>query len=254
MRSGRLRASLIAAACLLLLASCAARKEHLLPEPEPFSGAVTTEVLRQSVGLREIRTLKALADVKVTRNGEHAGSFTGVLGYRVPGDLRLSLFGPFGLTVFELFLSPELFQLSLPTKNTLYEWPSPAVSLATPADDRFRYTMENSGDFYVLHAYAGADGGAPVADYVFDRTFLLNRRIVIYRDGKEAAKVDFAHFNGRVPDLTTISFGRDSGMEIVMREPELDTEIPAEYFTPIERGDKRVLPFQDLLRRFDPSR
>lgn len=245
---------LLSLVCCLLLCSCAANKAYILPEPEPFSGEVTAGVLRQAVGFREIRTLKALTDVKVTRNNEHAGSFNGVIGYRVPGDLRMSLFGPFGITVFEVFLSPDLFQLSLPTKNALYEWPAPGISLASLTSDRFDYAMEESVDAYVLHAFSGSDAAVPVADYVFDKTYLMNRRIVIYKDGREAVTIDFEHFNGRVPDLTKIGFSRGSGMEIAMREPEVDTDIPAEYFNPIERGDKRVLPFQDLLKRFEPSR
>jgi hypothetical protein len=90
--------------------------------------------------------------------------------------------------------------------------------------------------------------------YLFDRTFLLNRKIIVYRSAEEAVTISFGNFNGKVPEQARLSFSNGTDMEITLQEPEYDTEIPGGYFSEIEHGDKQVLPFQELLKRFAPSR
>jgi hypothetical protein len=90
--------------------------------------------------------------------------------------------------------------------------------------------------------------------YLFDRTYLLNRQIIVYREGEEQVRIGFDGFNGSVPEKTRFSFANGTDMDIRLREPEYDTEIPSEYFREIDHNDNQVLPLQDLLKRFDPSR
>ena len=247
---------ILAIAVLLPLTGCGAKKELVRqPELEPYTDPVTVEVLKNSIGFRDIKTIKALTDVRIFKDGEPEGSFSGVLGYQAPDSLKTSFFGPFGITVMEFLISKDLLQVYLPPKNILYEVNSPDISFSSLTNGKFRYTMEVEGDFYVLLAFDSSEvAAAPAMKYIFDRIYLLNRRIIVYKEGEEAVKIDFDGFNGKVPEMTKLSFGNSTEMNIILQEPEYDTDIPSGYFKEIEHIDKEVLPFQDLLKRFDPKR
>jgi hypothetical protein len=238
--------------CLSLF-SCAKREVVRRAEIEPYKGPVTTERLKQAVGFGEVRTIKALAAVSIFKKGEPEGTLNGVLGYKAPGKMRVNLFGPFGMTVTEMLISGELFQLFLPPKNILYEWNSPEVTFTGLMNGRFRYGMGEEGDMYVLLAYRKDEGDPDVAaKYYFDRTYLLNRSISFYKDGSEVVKAEFNNFNGRLPERTRVIFQNGLMIDISLEEPEFDSDIPDEYFRPIEHGEKRVRPFQEILKRFAP--
>ncbi len=258
---GLWRLSFFSAICLFALlwvvAGCAPKKEIVRqPALEPYAGPVTIEILKQSVGFRNIQTIKALTDVRVFKQGEPAGSFSGVFGYKTPDSLKTVFFGPLGLTVMEMLLTPEVLQVFVPSRNIIYEMLSPALSFSSLLhDSRFRYEMQMEGDFYALSAYSAADAAdGPAVTYLFDRTYLLNRRIIIYRSAEKALTLSFENFNGVVPELTRLSFSNGTAMEMTFREPEFDTEIPDGFFRKIEHGDNDVLPFQELLKRFAPRR
>ena len=255
----QMRIFFAAAAALVafsLLAGCTAKKEVVRqPEIEPYRGPVTVEALKQSIGFGAVRTIKALAEVKVSRNGKPAGSFNGVFGYKSPDSLKTIFFGPLGLTVMEMHVSHELLQVSLPTKNALYEMKSPEIAFSSLLDEsRFRLDMQEEGDFYALYAYAQADTSpVPVMKYLFDRVYLLNRRIILYRTVGEAVVISFDSFNGRVPEQIGLLFSNGTDVEIGLQETELNTDIPDEFFSAIEHGDMNVRPFRELLKRLAPA-
>ena len=244
-------------ACLVVLlgSSCAKREVVRQPELEPYTGPVTVEVLKKSIGFRDIKTIKALTAAEIYKNGEPVGSFSGVFGYQAPDSLRTSFFGPFGLTVMEVLITRELLQVSLPSKNILYQMQSPGISFSSLANGRVRYEMQEEDDLYALYAYNGTDRTAGlVIKHLFDRTYLLNRRIIVYQDGREAVMIGFDRFNGKVPEKMKVSFNNGMDMEMELREAEYDTDIPEAYFNEIEQQDKKILPLQELLRRFEPLR
>ena len=257
-QSGPLRYALLGlSACLVIFlgTSCAPKELVRQSEVEPYTGEVTVEILKNSIGFRDTKTIKALTDVKIVRNGEPAGSFSGVFGYQAPGSLKTSLFGPFGITLMEFLIAEDIFQVYLPSKNVLYEMRSTEISFSSLINGKFRYTMHEEGDFYVLLAYDPAEiAAAPLMKYFFDSTYLLNRRIIVYKEGEEVITIDFDSFNRKVPEKTILTFGNNTEMSVTLREPEYDTDIPPGYFRKIEHTDKMVMPFQDLLKRFDPSR
>lgn len=240
---------------ILSLSSCAPKELVRQPGLEPHAGPVTVEVLKKSIGFRDTKTIKALTDVRIFKNNEPAGSFSGVFGYQAPDSLKTGVFGPFGITIMEFLISKDMLQVYLPPKNILYEMKSPEISFASLVNGKFMYVMQEEDNFYALYAYNGADTTAgPVIKYLFDRPYLLNRRIVLYRDGDAAARIDFDGFNGKVPEKTRLSFINGMDMEFTLLEPEYDTAIPADYFMEIGHDDKKVLPLQDLLKRFAPRR
>lgn len=241
---------------LLLLTGCGVKKELVRqPQLEPYTGPVTVEVLKKSIGFRDTKTIKALTDVRVFKNNEPAGSFSGVFGYQAPDSLKSSFFGPFGITMMEFLIAKDMLQVYVPPKNMLYEMRSPGVSLSSLTNGRFHYIMQEEGDSYVLLAYDSAEiASAPAMKYLFDKIYLLNRSIIVYKKGEKIVTIDFDGFNGKVPEKTKLSFGNSTEIHITLQEPENDTDIPSEYFSEIEHADKKVLPLQDLLKRFDPNR
>jgi len=246
---------IVVIASLLTLTSCGSRELVRQPELEPYTGPVTVEVLRKSIGFRDTKTVKALTDVRIIRNNEPAGSFSGVFGYQAPNSLKTSLFGPFGITMMEFLIAKDMIQVYLPSRNILYEMISPEISFSSLMNGKFRYTMQEDGDFYVLLAFDSPEvAAAPVMKYFFDSTYLLNRRIIVYKEGEEVITIDFDGFNVRMPEKTRLSFGNSTEMHITLQEQEYNTDIPPGYFKNIEHNDKKVLPFQDLLKRFDPER
>lgn len=237
----------------MVLFSCAKREVVRQPEMEPYTGPVTIEVLKQAVGFRDIQTIKALTDVTIYKNGEAAESFSGAFGYQAPDYLKTSFFGPLGITVMEFLITKDILQISLPSQNTLYEMRSPEISFASLMSDKYHYVMKEEEGFYLLLAYDRADMTAgPVMKYLFDRTYLLNRRIVVYKRGGQEIRIDFYDFNGKVPERTRLSF-TNFEIEIALQEPEYNTGISLEYFGQIDHTDKKIVPFQDLLKKFNPG-
>lgn len=255
-RSRTSRSLLLGIVFILMLGSSCAKKEILRqPGLQPYAGTVTIDSLKSSIGFRDTKTIKALTDVRIFRDGEPAGSFSGVFGYQAPDSLKTTFFGPFGITIMELLIARDMVQVYLPPKNILYETISPEISFSSLTNGKFHYMMQEEDDSYVLLAYdSGETAMAPVMKYLFDRTYLLNRQIIVYKEGEEIIKIDFDNFNGKVPEKTKLSFGKSTEMDITLQEPEYDTDIPLKYFKEIEHSDKTVLPFQDLLKRFDPKR
>jgi len=242
-------ALLVMAVLCLSLFSCAPKEVIRRAEPAPYEGMVTVEALQQSVGFGNVSTIKALTEVTVYKHGTNAGSMNGVVGYKAPRNMRIDLFGPFGLTVTELLISEDLLQVSLPQKNILYEWNDPEVSFTGLMKGSFRYEKAEEGDMHVLYAYLAEGHNSEVAaKYYFDRTYLLNRAISLYKDGSEVIKAEFDDFNGRVPERIKIMLSSGIAVNIALRESEFDSDIPDEYFKTIEHGDKQIKPFEKLLK------
>lgn len=237
--------------CLLIF-SCAKKQTIRQYDLEPYTGPVTIKILKQAVGFRNSTSIKSLVDIKVFKNGEPAGDLSGVFAYKSPGHMRISLFGPFGMTLMEILITKGIFQTYIPPKNIIYEWRSPEVSFNAILDDRFRYIMEEQGDMFVLYAYKSDNSNSELAAvYFFDRTYLVNRTIIFYKNNSEILKVNFDSFDSRIPEKIRISFRNGSALEIFLQEPEFDVNIPGEYFSPVAHGDKNVMPLQDVLKRFD---
>lgn len=257
-QSGASRLTLLGlSVCLVafLGTACAPKEVVRRAEIGPYEGPVTVEILKGSVGFGEVKSIKALADVTISKRGETQGSLNGVLGYKAPGKMRINLFGPFGLTVTEILMTEALLQLYVPPRNTLYEWKSPEVTFTGLRNSGFRYEIGEEGDMYILRAYKSDALSTDVAaKYFFDRTYLLNRSIRFYKDGTEVLRAEFNDFNNRIPERTKVSFSNGLLMEISMEEPEFDADIPDEYFKVIEHGDKQIKPFQEVFKRFAPIR
>ena len=221
----------------------------------PFHGPATVEKLKQSIGFGDITEMKALAEVSITTQGENRGSLNGVFAYKAPGRMRVKLFGPFGLTMSEVVISNGLLQLSVPSKKALYEWSLPEIAFSALLNSRLRYEMETDGYLYVLVAYMPAvRNSEAVARYFFDRTYLLNRAICLYKNGTGVMGAEFSEFNGRLPERIRLTLSNGLELDIVLQEPEFTEGIPDEYFSSIKHEGMELKSFQEIFKDFAPLR
>jgi len=221
----------------------------------PFHGPATVEKLKQSIGFGDITEMKALAEVSITTQGENRGSLNGVFAYKAPGRMRVKLFGPFGLTMSEVVISNGLLQLSVPSKKALYEWSLPEIAFSALLNSRLRYEMETDGYLYVLVAYMpDVRNSEAVARYFFDRTYLLNRAICLYKNGTGVMGAEFSEFNGRLPERIRLTLSNGLELDIVLQEPEFTEGIPDEYFSSIKHEGMELKSFQEIFKDFAPLR
>jgi len=238
----------------LALSACAKKEVLRRTEIVPYQGPVTVEALKQSIGFGKVSSLKAHAEVSITKQGEYKGSMNGIFAYKAPGKIRITLFGPFGLTVADIVVSGEFLQLHIPSKNLLYEWNSPDLSFSGLINSHFRYEMEAEDDRYVLFAYKSDELNYDIAaKYLFDRIYLLNQEICFYKDGAEFIKAEFEDHNGRVPARTRLTLSNGLVLEIALQEPEFEADIPDEYFRAIEHGNRQIKSFQEILDNYAPG-
>jgi|Deesub1362A_J573_1020465.scaffolds.fasta_scaffold00077_4 hypothetical protein len=237
-----LRIFSLIALCFILV-SCAKRRVVKPPEAvKPYEGPVTVEVLKGFLVFKDIDSLSSEVRVKVFKKGERLGKFRGVFVYVSPDAMRLRLFDPFGFTVMDMVSQGAFMQVFIPRKNVLYE----GKTLLFMSSD-LRYSMEEKEDRYVLYARRQGNGVMElVREYSFDRLTLLNTGISVYRDGRKFAEFRFDNFYGRVPGVIKGVFLNGFAVEMTLEETEIDADIPAGYFSPIEHEDKRVLPLQLL--------
>lgn len=242
--------------CVCVLAySCAGRETVRRVSPEPFRGQITVETLKKAIIFEHYDDISSRADVRVYKKGKPAGSFNGVFAYKMPENLRLSLFGPFGVTVMDLLVTGNVFQVFLPSRNIIYEWVPPEIFLDVPFDDRFRFEMDEHEDMVVLYAYKKKPVHHDlIALYIFDRTYLLNRAVSLYEDDTEIMHIEFSDFNGRIPESIKIAFMTSARMELYLEDIMLDSEISDAYFRPFDHKGRKILPFKDVLMHFNESR
>jgi hypothetical protein len=119
---------------------------------------------------------------------------------------------------------------------------------------RFRYEMGAEADGYVLLAYKPDGLNSDVAaKYFFDRIYLLNRAICVYKDGSEVVRAEFNDYNGRVPQQMRFSLSNGLVLDIALQEPEFGADIPDKYFRGLEHGDKKIKSFQEIFKHYDPG-
>jgi outer membrane lipoprotein-sorting protein len=233
------------------LFSCAGR-EVLKPELQPHEGPVSLNVLRQSVGFGDVKSIKAFADVTVFRKDVRQSSLNGIFAYKAPGNMRINLFGPFGLTATEILISDEIIQIFVPSRNVLYEGASPGVSFTRAMNGNFVYEMREEHDGYSLIGRS-SDPGSPLTVYYFDRRYLLNRSMAFFRNGSGLMETEFSEFSGRVPGRMRLALANGLNLDIKLKEPEFDTQIDDAYFRSIEHENKQVKSFQEIFQLISPT-
>lgn len=240
-------AACVAAVCFLLI-SCAKPQIVRDEEAEPFAGPVTLELLKQSVGFGDEAGIKSPVRVKVFNEGNVVGNFNGVLAYKKPSLMRVSLFGPFGLTLLDLIASRDVFQAFVPNENILYEWENPNIMFSIPPDGPFIYDMFETDDMILLEMFL-REGNEPehIAAFYFDRAYVLNRAMVFYKGSARIMHLSFGAFTGRIPSRISMFFPTGASIEIIMDDLRTGVDIPDDYFRPLDHRNKIIRPFEETL-------
>jgi hypothetical protein len=227
------------------MSSCVERQAVLPPEMPQYRGQVDVDVLRDALAFKGVRSIKSEVDVAVYRKGDRLGRFKGIFAFRSPGSLRLRLLSPMGLTAMEVVMSGEFLQVHLSGKNALYEGKAPPFSMPANAF----YGMEKEEGSYILYAFRPTGGVMTLTGkYSFDSGTLRNTGVTLYNDGRRYMGMLLGDVSSRgAPEFLRLSFFNGFVMEMTLKKPEVDAEVPDKYFTPIKRGGKSVYPIDLLL-------
>ena len=118
-----------------------------------------------------------------------------------------------------------------------------APALGMPEDAEYSMYFEN--EMYVLYTQEQRGDGR---EFYFDCVTLRNTGMAVYMEGNKFITADFARFSGPVPMAIRLSFANGFAVEMELREPEVNGEVPLEFFDPIGREGRAVLPLERLMR------
>lgn len=247
--------------CLIILFLCllsfsCTKKQIVKSIEKPLEKTITVETLRDSIVFKEIKTLKSEVTVRAFKGEEITGRFNGVFVYMEPDSVNIRLFGPMGLNMTEVTITKGLFQVYIPYRNILFESRGIGTtwSFNNLLEVDFIYSLEEAEDKYILYVFKPHGNVAEIiSKYAFKKHTLLNTSISFYDRGKQFMEIAFEDFSERIPRTMKIFFYHGFGMEITMKNPSLNTEIPEDYFKPISHNGKNVKPIQDLFLNLTPN-
>jgi hypothetical protein len=236
----------------ILLVSCAPKWGFRPETGVPYEGPVTVDALRKSIVFNDLRAVRSEVKAKVLKQGisggrdKKIGKFKGVFLYLYPEHMRLRAYDPFGAPVMDMVSASGLTQVYFPGNGVLYEGSAPALGVP---DDAL-YEMKTYEDRYILIAH---ELGLDRREYYFDPVTLRNTGMAVYMDGKRFLVADFAAFSGPAPMRIRLSFANGFIVEMELKKPAINGEVPLRFFDPIEHRDRTVLPLERLMRSSPPS-
>lgn len=193
---------------------------------------VTTEFLKGLIKENSIKTAKTTFDISIYKDNEPRGEFQGVSAFKAPDRFTFKLFGPLGLTIFDIIGKGETIQLYIPSSDELYQGDLPKDTwlIFGTLDNSYQYTMEDTEEGYILYllkAESRDDSLSIRAKFYFDKTDLKQRRIDILNNGKTRFRVETNEFRDNFPLHMTFYF--PTGITIVIKNKDIKlNETPSE--------------------------
>lgn len=250
MRNSIKRISFFFITILLFACTSAKVQDHSIIKPA-IQEPVTISVLKKSQIFNNVITVKSEVSARAFKSDETIGNFSGVFTYSKPDKVNMRFFGPMGLNVMQISVSERLFQIFIPPKNTIYEWKT-QMGFNSLLNDSFSYSMEESDDTYILNVFDKRELPVElISRYLFDKNSLHNKSILFYKNNKQFIKITFKDFVNNLPGVIKILFAAESGIEMTMKNPIVNQEIPNEYFKPIDHLGKEVKTIKDLFKKSD---
>ena len=240
----------------ILLVSCAPKWGFRPETGVPYEGPVTVDALRKSIVFNDLRAVRSEVKARVLRQGisgerdKKIGKFKGVFLYLYPGHMRLRAYDPFGAPVMDMVSASGMTQVYFPGNGVLYEGRAQSIGVPDDALDDALYEMKIYEDRYVLIAH---ERGLDKREYYFNPVTLRNTGMAVYVDGKRFMMADFAAFSGPAPMRIRLSFANGFIVEMELKKPAINGEVPLRFFDPISHGDMTVLPLERLMRSSPPS-
>lgn len=232
----------------LALASCAPKPAVRIVEPlEAIEGPITVDALKESILFEDLKSVASEVKVKVSMGEKKLGTFKGIFAYAHPGFLSLSVFDPFGFTAVEVAASGHRVQIHVPASNVLYEGRMPSIGLT---NGLLLSKEEKNGGIFLYAFRAGQDSLELERKYTFSRygSGFRNTGSYVYKDGRVFIGMEFGAYSGKLPRMIRMSFINGFTAEIELLDPDVDADIPVEYFAPFGHEGKRVLPLESLRR------
>jgi len=214
---------------LLVIFSCRqALKGPEAPLPAP-------EVLISRLPAAPPETFKGRGDFSLYWNGFSRGRFRGLLIYKRPGQMRLTLLGPMGITAYEVLFRRGRLVLLDPSRQEAWRWDTgmgeifPSGEYLTGKELQVIRTAAG----YSLHA-SGPDPTGPEEIYLFSgKDLIWTGSEYRLRDGK-ALRLEVDALKKGIPSRFSISLGSLT-IEAAIEKFTFNREIEESAFT-IPRG------------------
>lgn len=237
---------------LFLLISLCLPKETLSTEDILTEDIVTVGILKGIIEKSVLRSAKATFDLTLYKDGEPRGEFQGVTAFKAPDKISMKLFGPLGLTVFDLIGKDGIMQIYVPPKDELYQGDIPKdLSLIFGiSDDSQQYAMEETEDSYIFYLLRLDRNSLSLrAKFFFDKKGLKNRRIDILNGGRSQFRIEFRSFKDDFPMEATLFLQKGFSMIIKNKEVILNEVPPDELFSFKDTEGKEVKDITRILEK-----
>lgn len=196
---------------------------------------VNIEKLKDTIKKNALTTAKATFDLSIYKDNEPRGEFQGVSAFKAPHRFTFKIFGPLGLTIFDVIGKESILQLYVPSNDELYHGnlPQDIWLIFGVLDNSYQYTMEKTAEGYILYLLKAEmrdekDNSLSIrAKFYFDKKELKQRRIDILKDGRTQFRVEINEFRDDFPLHMTFYFPSGITMIVKNKEIKLD-EIPSE--------------------------
>jgi hypothetical protein len=234
---------------VLILFSCVPRKTFKIPSEE-----VTPSLLVQEISFDDIATITGSAGIRIFDNEEYEAYLTGVMNYRKPNSLSVSVFGPFGVTVMKMLLADGFLEIYVPKKDTLYmtQLNVPFILPDSKMLARYEKVIRETDDDFILDLYDYENEKRVLRSrYYFDNETLINRRIDKYNSNSLVfSLVIDERTQDNIPSEFSVIAGK-SRFEVTAKDLLANIDIPEKAFSHMKAP--HVRPIQDFLRTLAPN-
>lgn len=223
--------------------------------PPVLPDEVTPAYLIGRITYDNVRTLNAMAKIRMERGDDFSTSMRGVINFRRPADLAASLFGPFGVTIMKVLVAEEMVEVLIPKEDTLFASVASIPSLLPDSASILAkdYDISENNDDYMLNIYATEDDVRVLTSrYYFDKQTLFTRKIEKYNSSSILMAVLIEEMGEEnVPTVFSVIIGK-SKFDVKLDNIRINTELPEAAFAHLE-ADK-ILPLEELRRAFNSTR
>lgn len=248
MRNTKTRISIL---ILILVISCAKTPAVKQTETKKITVPVTIELLKNSRVFKNITSVKSVVSVKVSHGDDSKGEFNGIFAYKTPDKTNIRIFGPMGLNTMHMNITDSSLQIYIPPKNLIYEGTLP-FSAGDLSEREYKYSFEELKEKYILYVLKNSGSSLElVGKYNFKKDTLFNSSTYFYSNGKHVMEITYSDFVNEVPRNIKMIFLNGFIMELTMKEPYLNTNIPDDYFNPVEKTGKEI---KNILEFFDKKK
>ena len=224
----------------LLISACAARGPLRPPAPD-YLGPLTAGALTERIAFSNIPGMRSEVKATIYRGQKKLRTLSGALIMRMPDDMRIVLYDPFGNTAVDIVISKGMLEAYVPSEGSIYTGPAP--SLMPPVGSEFRLTTGKK-----RHLLQAIVQGRIAREYAFDAQTALNTGVRIREQGMPAYKADFRGHYGTLPGAMTLSYADTFRLDLVMKDAEVVVQADelADRLFPLGREAARYLMIEDL--------